>query len=128
MEAQDRLELLIKKLDKNANSFANDIGVPGSYIYNIIRGAASNGGKKNKPSFDLLQKILKAYPQVNLVWLLTGEGEMFSESSILTTENTEVKKDDSFGAKVVDMLEAELNSYKEREKTLLETITNLSKH
>lgn len=46
---------------------------------------ASNGYtlrmKKNKASIgsDVIENIIKTYPQLNLVWLITGEGEMIRQ-------------------------------------------------
>ena len=36
-------------------------------------------GRKNKPSFDLIQKLLAGYPSVNPKWLIFGHGSMLSE-------------------------------------------------
>jgi excisionase family DNA binding protein len=38
-------------------------------------------GRKNKPSFDVLQKLLTGYPSVNPVWLLFGRGPMMQWKS-----------------------------------------------
>lgn len=38
-------------------------------------------GRKNKPSFDVLQKLLTGYPSVNPVWLLFGRGPMLQWKS-----------------------------------------------
>ncbi len=42
-------------------------------IFNIIK------GRRSKPSFDLLFKILHAYQNLNAEWLIKGEGEMWDE-------------------------------------------------
>jgi hypothetical protein len=34
---------------------------------------------RNKPSFDFLQKTLKAFPGLNASWLLLGEGTMYEQ-------------------------------------------------
>ncbi|MBV6646663.1 MAG: helix-turn-helix transcriptional regulator [Cyclobacteriaceae bacterium] len=57
----------------NPNSFAEAIGVKGAVIYNIIK------GRRNKPSFDVLQKILGAYQSISTEWLLKGEGSVWSQ-------------------------------------------------
>lgn len=71
MDINHRISNLISALDTNANSFADSIGVKSPVIYNIIK------GRKSKPSFEVLQKILVAYSTVNANWLLQGEGEMW---------------------------------------------------
>lgn len=57
----------------NPNSFADQIGVKGTVIYNIIK------GRRSKPSFDVLQKILIAYSTVNANWLLKGDGNVWRD-------------------------------------------------
>lgn len=66
---------LIGILHKNPNSFAADLGVSASIIYNII------GGRKSKPSCDILEKIKQIYPQVNLNWVIASQGEALMDSN-----------------------------------------------
>jgi hypothetical protein len=37
------------------------------------------GGRKNKPSFEVMQKIMTGYPSINPIWLLFGRGSMTQE-------------------------------------------------
>lgn len=39
------------------------------------------GGRESKPGFEILQKLLTAYPSVNAEWLLFGRGQMLQEST-----------------------------------------------
>jgi hypothetical protein len=39
------------------------------------------GGRESKPGFEILQKLLTAYPSVNPVWLLFGRGPMLNEET-----------------------------------------------
>ena len=55
-------------LNHNPNTFAEAIGVAPTVIYNII------GRRLSKPSFDVLQKVIKSFDRVNPSWLLSGEG------------------------------------------------------
>jgi transcriptional regulator with XRE-family HTH domain len=55
-------------------------------------GVLSNivGGRLNKPSSDLLVKLKKKYPELNLDWLISGEGEMINISNdekLVKTQN-----------------------------------------
>lgn len=55
----------------STNSFALNIGLSrGENLYQIKRG--NNGISK-----DLVEQIVKKYPEINRTWLITGEGEMF---------------------------------------------------
>jgi transcriptional regulator with XRE-family HTH domain len=49
--------------------FAQAISVQPSNISHILSG-------RNKPSLDLIMKIIKRYPEVRLEWLLQGSGSM----------------------------------------------------
>ena len=67
----ERLNLLINHFAKgNKAAFAKEIGTLPSVIASII------GGRMSKPSFELLEKIVLRYPEVNSSWLLTGRGMM----------------------------------------------------
>lgn len=63
-----RLEKVIKFYDETAASFAEKIGVQRSSISHILSG-------RNKPSLDFVLKVLSAYPEVELYWLLNGKGK-----------------------------------------------------
>ncbi len=73
MAINDRISDLISDLQTNPNSFADQIGVKSPVIYNIIK------GRRSKPSYDLLQKILITYGAINANWLLKGEGAIWKE-------------------------------------------------
>ncbi len=64
----DRIIQLIDLFDMNPNSFAETIGVKGTVIFNIIK------GRRNKPSYDVLEKILSSFEEVSAKWLVKGQG------------------------------------------------------
>jgi hypothetical protein len=72
-DINSRFLLLIKRLGMNNNSFSKKLGlINGTAIGNIV------GGRKNKPSFDLIFKIISTFDYINSDWLITGRGEMFN--------------------------------------------------
>lgn len=75
-----RLEKVIHFYDETAASFAEKIGVQRSSISHILSG-------RNKPSLDFVLKILSAYPEVELYWLLNGKGSFPSEKVKDAREN-----------------------------------------
>ena len=77
-----RLEKVIHFYDETAASFAEKIGVQRSSISHILSG-------RNKPSLDFVLKILSAYPEVELYWLLNGKGKFPKEVS---GSNTNIPK------------------------------------
>ena len=67
----DRIEELIRKLcNGNSSLFSRKIGVTPSVITNIT------GQRKGKPSFEVIEKIASAFAEINVRWLITGEGDM----------------------------------------------------
>ncbi|TNJ46484.1 helix-turn-helix transcriptional regulator [Tamlana fucoidanivorans] len=68
----ERLQNIIHYYGETASSFAEKIGVQRSSISHIL-------SERNKPSLDFVLKVLSAYPQVDLYWLLNGKGTFPSE-------------------------------------------------
>ncbi len=67
---EDRLLKLLDTEQLTSAKFADAIGVQRSSVSHILSG-------RNKPSFDFLQKTLKAFPMLNADWLILGEGNMY---------------------------------------------------
>lgn len=72
IEQGRRLRELIKELKINQLSLAKRLQVSQPNISKVING-------ENKISAELLNRITEQYKQVNLHWLLTGQGDMFIE-------------------------------------------------
>ena len=66
---QERLNQIIEKKGLTATKFAAMIGVNASTISHILAG-------RNKPGFDIINNIAKTFPDLNLTWLITGNGSM----------------------------------------------------
>lgn len=76
-------ERIIQFLSENnltSTRFADVIGVQRSSISHILSG-------RNKPSFDFIEKMLVAYPDLNAQWLITGKGNMFTNQHSLFTKD-----------------------------------------
>lgn len=69
---KERLIQLLDLEQLSPSKFADIIGVQRSSISHVISG-------RNKPSFDFLQKTLKAFPGLNATWLMLGEGVMYEQ-------------------------------------------------
>lgn len=69
---KDRLIQLLDLEQLTPSKFADIIGVQRSSISHVISG-------RNKPSYDFLQKTLKAFPGLNASWLILGEGTMYEQ-------------------------------------------------
>jgi len=71
-----RIEAVIKWANMSTNYFARYIGLArGENLYQIKRG-------NNGISLDVADRIVSKFPQVDKLWLLTGEGQMFSEKKL----------------------------------------------
>lgn len=86
----ERINAVIEQLNISANAFAQELGVAGSVIYNILKG-------RNKPSFDILDKIVSSF-NVNPNYLLTGKGNiiMSNDETIEATNQRYDETDDSY--------------------------------
>ena len=66
-----RIEAVIKWANMSTNYFARHIGLPrGENLYQIKRG-------NNGISRDVARRIVENFPQIDKLWLLTGDGQMF---------------------------------------------------
>ena len=66
---ENRIRNIIEKYGLSSNTFAQEIDVNRSTISHILSG-------RNKPSIEVLQKILRRFPDVSVSWLLLGQGAM----------------------------------------------------
>lgn len=97
----DRLLTFIRYLKesgngtKSAKAFEEKCGLSNSYIANVKKGNGSVGS-------DMLAKINLAFPQLNLEWLCSGNGEMLKQEMVFFSEilgnrnvSLEIVKDNS---------------------------------
>ena len=72
--------------DLSAASFADKIDVGRSSISHLLSG-------RNNPSLDFVLKIIKAFPEVELYWLLNGKGTFPGHNSTeeIKSPNKEIK-------------------------------------
>lgn len=72
---EERMKTLIDSVAGNANKFALSLGAErANMIYKVLKG-------ETLPSLETIFRIKKVYPQINLEWLLNGDGEMFVTES-----------------------------------------------
>ncbi|WP_158963130.1 helix-turn-helix transcriptional regulator [Myroides fluvii] len=93
----NRLEFLLEHFELSASAFADKIGVQRSSLSHILSG-------RNKASLDFILKINDTFSELNLEWLIKGEGsfsgekkqeiapsqsvDLFSDESKIETQNT----------------------------------------
>lgn len=66
----DRIKSIIDFYDLNQSSFAKEIGVSPMTISSLL-------SRKTDPSFATILAICSRYNNINLEWLITGDGPMF---------------------------------------------------
>lgn len=75
MDIKDRFKMIMEREKLTAGAFAESIGVAQATISHIL-------SSRNKyPSLDVILRLHQRYNDINLDWLLTGEGSMSSDVS-----------------------------------------------
>lgn len=87
---ENRIQKIIDQQGISLNAFAQEIGVNRSTVSHILTG-------RNKPSVEVLQKILKRFPELSTDWLLLGNGSMYAKK-----ESSEVSSPSQKSVQVVD--------------------------
>ena len=70
----DRLMEFIRHAGLSARQFDLSIGASNGYTLRMKKNQASVGS-------DVIEMVLKTYPDLNVVWLLTGEGTMLKSQA-----------------------------------------------
>jgi len=96
-----RLQTLLQHYGLTASAFADSLNVQRSSVSHIVSG-------RNKPSLDFVLKIVHAYPEVDLQWLLNGKGN-FPKETQSTSENTFVNKSEEPQSSLFEKKEATEN-------------------
>jgi transcriptional regulator with XRE-family HTH domain len=69
-----RLLLFLQMEQLSHAQFADKIGIQRSGVYHILSG-------RNKPSYDFITNMLKAFPTLNSEWLLLGIGKPYKDKT-----------------------------------------------
>ena len=74
-EFNSRVGKILKHYGLSASAFAEKISVQRSSISHILSG-------RNKPSLDFIDKVLQAFPEIDLLWLLSGKGQLHCDNTL----------------------------------------------
>lgn len=77
---KEKLEYLLREKQLSATSLARLLEIQPSGISHIMSG-------RNKPSFDLVVKILSAFPDINPDWLLLDSDEVYRRGGTSSTHD-----------------------------------------
>ncbi len=112
----DRLMQFIKYVGLSARQFDLSIGASNGYTLRMKKNNASIGS-------DVIENILRVYPQLNVVWLITGEGDMLKKpEEAETLDFDHLPK--SRQQEIEDLIEQKIKERQEEElKRLLKEVT-----
>lgn len=120
MELSDRFNLFLRDKGVSQKEFSDTTGYLRQSLSKIVT------GKTKMPKSDFIIALMKSYPDLNLKWLLLGEGEMYQELNPivqsqealineLRLENDQLKEELSFNKqalldkeKIIQLLEEKL--------------------
>lgn len=91
----NRLETLFEYYGITASGFADKIGVQRSSLSHLLSG-------RNKPSLDLILKIVQTFPEIDLYWILNGKGNFpkTEDQFFKTTEQEKVVSEEKNVSKI----------------------------
>jgi len=70
-----RIKKWIESKELKSSSFADKIGVNRATISHVLSG-------RNKPSIDFLDKMIRAFPDLNSNWIVSGDGLMHKSDGV----------------------------------------------
>lgn len=119
-----RIKQIMENLHFSSDrKFAEAIGVSPQNFYDL------KSGKTKAVSRFVVDKILKAYPQLNARWVMSGEGDMLKGANIQTIQgdgnhhNTNGAPDDRY----IAHLEAEIELLRKEKEDLWALVRKLMK-
>ena len=68
-----RIRELLESKELSPTQFADLIGIGRPVVSHIL-------SERNKPSLDVVQRIVEAFPEISLPWLLKGTGDMLADA------------------------------------------------
>lgn len=68
MNVNDKIKQILIDKSLSPSVFADEIGVQRSSISHILSG-------RNRPSFDIIQKVIRRYPDLGYDWIMEDDGQ-----------------------------------------------------
>ncbi len=113
----EQIQYLLDKYQLSATEFADKLGVQRSTISHLLSG-------RNKPSLDLLLKIINNFPGISEAWLLTGNGNPFRIAH--SSFNDEIKTSDESNTTVNRIESKDESTFVNTENESLQKETHVS--
>jgi transcriptional regulator with XRE-family HTH domain len=89
MSINDKIKQILLNKGYSPSHFADEIGVQRSSISHILSG-------RNRPSFDIIQKIIKRFPDLGFDWILEEDAPSQSSFNRSSSVAPAVRRQDSF--------------------------------
>lgn len=90
MDLVSRLKHYLDSRQISITQFADECGIPRP------TGSQLLAGRNKKVSDEIISKIHSAYPDLNIVWLMFGEGNMVNNANIEISESQNTAKTESY--------------------------------
>lgn len=97
---EEKLRILMKNENLTASRLAEILGVQPAVISHLLRG-------RNKPSFELVCKLVTRFPQINPYWLLGDSEQIYSSSEANAPASSDSSSLPSGEATLFDAVNAE---------------------
>ena len=85
MDLVSRLKLFLEQNGIANSQFADTCEIPRPTISQLLN------GRNKKVSDEVISKIHGAYPNLNIMWLMFGDGNMFVDASIVWADDTSLQ-------------------------------------
>lgn len=85
MDLVSRLKLFLEQNGIANSQFADTCEIPRPTISQLLN------GRNKKVSDEVISKIHGAYPNLNIMWLMFGDGNMFVDASIVGADDTSLQ-------------------------------------
>ena len=109
-----RLEIILDYYNLSASAFADKINVQRSSLSHLLSG-------RNKPSLDLIIKVIEVFPEVDLYWILNGKGSFPKSDNVVPTVSEIEKKSPSLP--IAEITNSEMDLFSTEEKVTTPTLS-----
>ena len=92
----EKLRILMQKENLTASRIAEILGIQPAAVSHILKG-------RNKPSFELICKIVNKFPQINPYWLLGDAEKMYNAEQVPTIRHESGTLFDASNANIDNM-------------------------
>ena len=97
MEVKDRIKFLMDSVKMSQQDFARILGITPGSLSGILN-------ERTKPTNKHTLAIHKAFPDININWLLFGEGDMYSENNTTNDAGINSNTEDDLQEKGINSL------------------------